>query len=137
MHWFIDPIAKQYADFEGRTGREAFWMYVLIYWIVLIVASVVNETVSIILSFALFIPNLAITARRLHDVGKSGWWMLVSLIPLIGPVILIIFCATKSDVGPNRFGNSTQSGSGPTGLPPIPSPSQAPLEVPKPPTDNV
>lgn len=136
MNWFIDPITKQYADFEGRTGRQAFWMYVLIYWVVLIVASVVNETAALLLSLALFIPNLAITARRLHDVGKSGWWMLITFVPIIGIIVLIVFNATKGDEGSNRFGNSAQPSTGSDDLPHIPPLNQSNLEVPKPPVDN-
>ncbi len=129
MNWFIDPIVKQYADFNGRTGQEAFWMYVLIYWIVILVAGTISDIIGGILALALLLPNLAITARRLHDVGKSGWWMLVSLIPIIGAVILIVFCATKSDEGPNQYGSPSSTNSKLADLSPIPPPNQSVQET--------
>lgn len=106
MHWFLDPLTKHYADFTGRATRQQFWMYVLIVWLIQVVLNILDlDMITTLLSVALLIPNLAIGARRLHDIGKSGWWQLLMFIPIIGWIILIVWFATKSDTSDNQFGN--------------------------------
>ncbi len=109
MHWFLDPIKNHYADFEGRATRKEFWMYILVYVIIVVVASFVasifNAPILVfLLGVAVLLPNLAIAARRLHDTGKSGWWQLIGLIPYIGALILIVLLAQKGQKGPNKYG---------------------------------
>ena len=111
MHWFIDPIQNHYADFEGRATREQFWMYVLVYFVVYIVLNIVLswinlENLMVLFSLALLLPSIAITARRLHDIDKSGWWQLIGLIPIVGWIIVIIWYAKQGDAGENRFGSA-------------------------------
>lgn len=115
MHWFLDPIQKKYADFEGRATRQEYWMFVLLYIIVGIALGLVAEILGIdsdlisgLMSIALLLPSLAIAARRLHDTGRSGWWQLLMVVPVVGWIILIVFLATPSDEGENRFGPSVQ-----------------------------
>lgn len=101
MHWFIDPIKNQYADFTGRSTRQEYWMFVLVYVGVAIVVGVIAaalkmEILTALFSLATIIPSIAIATRRLHDIGKSGWWQLISLVPIIGPIVLIVWLATKS-----------------------------------------
>ncbi len=106
MHWFLDPLTKHYADFTGRATRQQFWMYVLIVWLIQVVLNILDlDMITTLLSVALLIPNLAIGARRLHDIGKSGWWQLLMFIPIIGWIILIVWFATKSDTSDNQFGS--------------------------------
>ena len=109
MHWFIDPIKNQYADFTGRTTRQQFWMYVLVYIGIAIVVGIVGAIIKMpflgnILSLALLVPSWAIGARRLHDIGKSGWWQLIGVIPILGAIILIVWMATKGDKEANQYG---------------------------------
>ncbi len=99
---------KQFADFHSRTGRQGFWMFVLINLVISFGIGLVGSMISmpflsILYSLVVFIPGIAITARRLHDIGKSGWWQLIMLIPLIGLIVIIIFCIKESE-GDNQYG---------------------------------
>lgn len=100
---------SHYADFRGRTPRATFWWWVLAVILVSIVVRILDvmltggftddpraEPLSLILSLGLLIPNLAMSVRRLHDTGRSGWWLLLALIPLIGALILIYFYVQPS-----------------------------------------
>lgn len=105
MHWFLDPIQKHYADFEGRVGRQEFWMFVLFVFGIQIVLDVLDiRVLSMIAMVALFIPNIALAARRLHDTGRSGWLQLIGIIPIIGWIILIIWLAQETTPADNEYG---------------------------------
>lgn len=96
MEHFIGAL-KKYADFTGRARRQEYWMFILVYMIINIVLSFLGlDIVSGIVGLGLLIPSLSIAARRLHDTGRSGWWQLIVLIPLIGLIVLIIFLAQDS-----------------------------------------
>lgn len=121
MHWFLDPIQNHYVDFEGRVSRKAYWMFVLCYIIVAVVVGIVGgilgtEFLSGLLSLALLLPSLGMGVRRLHDINKSGWWLLISLIPLIGSIVLIIFAAQKGDAGENKYGPNPNGASTANGV---------------------
>lgn len=104
MEYYTDVITKHYIDFEGRATRKQFWMFVLINFIIAFVLGVVGQLLlgdqktllSNIYSLAVFLPFLGIAVRRLHDIGKSGWWLLIGLIPVIGWIVLIVFYATET-----------------------------------------
>tara|TARA_B100000768_G_C11012536_1_gene262645 strand:+ start:157 stop:498 length:342 start_codon:yes stop_codon:yes gene_type:complete len=109
MEYFTGAL-KRYADFSGRARRKEYWMFILFYLIFYIVLSVIDgflESIwlSSVYSLVLLVPSISVAARRLHDVGKSGWWQLIVLIPLIGAIILIFFLVKDShddnDYGPN------------------------------------
>lgn len=109
MEYFLGAY-KKYADFTGRARRKEFWMFVLFYFIVAIVLGIIDSIIGFQLLGMLFslgslIPSLAIGARRLHDTGRSGWWQLLYLIPLIGLIIMIVFLVQDShpdnEYGPN------------------------------------
>lgn len=105
MHWFLDPIQKHYADFEGRVGRQEFWMFILVSFGLNVVLEVLQiEILSMIVSLALIVPTLALGARRLHDTGRSGWWQLLALVPVIGWIVLIVWCAEKTAPADNQYG---------------------------------
>lgn len=109
MEFFIGAY-KKYADFSGRAKREEYWMFYLFYVIAFIVLSVIDGVVGTngllggVFALASIIPSIAIAARRLHDIDKSGWWQLILLIPIVGAIVLIVFLATRGAVGDNRFG---------------------------------
>ncbi|MGH7734691.1 MAG: DUF805 domain-containing protein [Gemmatimonadales bacterium] len=98
FNYYLDPITKHYADFQGVMGREPFWMFVLFNFIIGLVLGLVLGIIhlyplSYIYSLALLLPSLSAGVRRLHDTGKSGWWVLVALIPLVGWIYLIyLYC---------------------------------------------
>ena len=109
MEYFLGAYNK-YADFTGRARRKEFWMFVLFYFIVSIVLGIVDSIIGfqllgLLFSLGSLIPSLAIGARRLHDTGRSGWWQLLYLIPLIGLIIMIVFLVQDShpdnEYGPN------------------------------------
>lgn len=120
----IRTCLSKYATFSGRAQRSEFWWFILFVWLVSIALSIVDSTLfgttvvtdtgfsastntpifSGIFSLAMLLPNLAVGARRLHDTNRSGWWLLIGLIPLIGFIVLIVFFATQGTRGANRFG---------------------------------
>jgi len=101
---------KNFLNFQGRASRKEFWYAFLFNFIVTALISVIfrNSTVGTILlgvwSLAVLLPFLGVTARRLHDINKSGWLILVALIPLIGEIILIIWLARQGDATENQYG---------------------------------
>lgn len=105
MHWFIDPIKYHYADFNGRVGREEFWMFTLFSFILYVVLEVIaDDIVTLLVSLAFSLPSLALGARRLHDIGKSGWWQLLSVVPIIGWIVLAVWLAQKTTTSDNMYG---------------------------------
>ena len=109
MEYFIDGLTK-YADFTGRASRKEYWMFVLFFFILLIGFLVLGALIGfpfvvLIYTLGLMIPCISIAVRRLHDTSRSGWWLLIKLIPLIGAIILIIFLVQDSheenQYGPN------------------------------------
>ena len=100
MEYFIDPIKNHYVDFEGKVARKPFWMFMLISFVISIALGIVAGIIKLpilasIFSLAVMLPSLAIGARRLHDIGKSGWWQLIALTG-IGIFVLIFFWAQDS-----------------------------------------
>ncbi|GAC1372726.1 MAG: DUF805 domain-containing protein [Aquirhabdus sp.] len=111
MNWFLDVLKNKYALFEGRARREEFWMFTLISIIISIVVGFVARAIGLnflaaVYSLAILVPSIAVAARRLHDINKSGWWQLVGIIPIIGWIIVIIWYATDSDEGSNQYGEN-------------------------------
>jgi uncharacterized membrane protein YhaH (DUF805 family) len=109
---FVDAIKSgfsNYVNFAGRASRSEYWYWVLFVILATIAASAVDAVLGInliypIVALALFLPGLAVSVRRLHDLDKSGWFVLIGLIPLVGFIILIVWFCTKGTPGPNRFG---------------------------------
>ena len=98
----IKTCFSKYADFNGRADRTEYWWFELFCLLVIVGAGVVNETLSNLASLALALPSLAVGARRLHDINKSGWWQLLYLIPVIGWIV-VIYWAAQPAREPNRF----------------------------------
>jgi uncharacterized membrane protein YhaH (DUF805 family) len=116
VDWAKRPIIEKYADFSGRAPRAEYWWFFLAVVIAEIVAMVVDSvlgTGGVIASYgwmwtfvalACVVPNLAVSARRLHDTNRSGWWLLIAFVPIVGIILLIVWYATPGDAGENRFG---------------------------------
>ena len=114
MNWFV-TVVKKYTEFSGRARRSEYWYYMLVYLIIyaaLAVVNVVTGTFSYtsgigllggIFALALLLPSVGVGIRRLHDTGRSGWWLLLGLVPVVG-IVLLFFLAQDSEVGTNRFG---------------------------------
>jgi len=123
MHWFIDPIKNQYADFSGRATRQQFWMFALVYMLIYIALGFVDAALgfgmeslgplSTLFWLVTLVPALAIGARRLHDTNKTGWMQLIGLIPVIGWIIVIVLMALKGDANENQYGPSPYVSTGP------------------------
>jgi uncharacterized membrane protein YhaH (DUF805 family) len=121
MNWYLQAL-KKYADFSGRARRKEYWFFVLfniIISVVLTVCDVFMGTYSAaanigiltaIYTLAVLIPGIAVSVRRLHDTGRSGWWLLIVLVPLIGALVLLIFMFIDSQPGQNAYGPSPKTG---------------------------
>ncbi|WP_327728306.1 DUF805 domain-containing protein [Streptomyces sp. NBC_00487] len=108
MNWFVE-VLKKYAVFSGRARRQEYWMFTLIaslIYLALIVLGLVMDTEvpELVFAVAIFLPSLAVSVRRLHDIGRSGWWVLIGLIPCLGTIFMIIFMATEGQPDANRYG---------------------------------
>lgn len=108
MGWFVE-VLKKYAVFSGRARRQEYWMFTLISSLIylgLVVLGLARDTEMPELVFfaAIFLPSLAVSVRRLHDTGRSGWWVLIGLVPCVGTIVTIIFMATEGERGENRYG---------------------------------
>ena len=111
MNWYL-KCWKQYADFTGRARRTEYWMFTLVNFLIsfllnlVLVGTFLGLSFYYIYSLAIFIPSLAVCVRRLHDVGRSGWWYLIGLIPVIGWILLIVWFCTDSQPGANKWGEN-------------------------------
>ncbi|MFA7555181.1 MAG: DUF805 domain-containing protein [Spongiibacteraceae bacterium] len=116
MNWYLE-VLKKYATFSGRARRKEYWFFALFNIIISIILGVIDGVtgsfdpatgvgvLGIIYSLAILIPSIAVAVRRLHDIGRSGWWLLIAFIPLIGAIVLLIFAVQDSkadnEYGPN------------------------------------
>jgi uncharacterized membrane protein YhaH (DUF805 family) len=115
MNWYLE-VLKKYAVFSGRASRREYWMFFLFNLIFAIVAAVLDNVLGlairdvgygpfyILYALGTLLPGLAVGIRRLHDIGKSGWYMLMGFIPCVGGIILLVFFATQGDMGTNEYG---------------------------------
>ena len=114
MQWYL-KVLKNYVGFQGRAKRKEYWMFVLINCIISTVLALLGSQVEIfqllagLYSLAVLLPSLAVSIRRLHDTGRSGWWLFISLIPLIGSIILIVFMCQDSRENENQYGANSVS----------------------------
>ena len=100
----IKTCFRKYADFTGRATRSEFWWFVLFLFLADIVLLAILHILWLIFTVGVLLPRIAVAVRRLHDIDRSGWWILLALIPLVGAIVLIIWYCTKGTAGANRFG---------------------------------
>lgn len=107
-------VLKKYAVFSGRACRKEYWMFILINAVVVMGISAIDHiagtkgTIGTLYGFALIVPILAVTVRRLHDVGKNGYWYFICIIPFIGSIWLLMLLCKDSEEGSNRFGENVK-----------------------------
>ncbi|KAA8995177.1 DUF805 domain-containing protein [Affinibrenneria salicis] len=109
MQWYLN-VLKNYVGFSGRARRKEYWMFYLFNIIVSLVVAIIdtalglNAILLMIYALAILLPGLAVTVRRLHDIGKSGWWILISMVPFVGGLVLVAFTCMDSQPAENQFG---------------------------------
>ena len=127
--WYKKIVFENYANFTGRARRKEYWSFTLVNFLIVIVFYLMLFAIALpirndafsglallpmillfIYSLAVIVPSLAVTVRRLHDVGRSGWSLLLGLIPLVGPIILLVWYLTDSQPGMNRWGANPKDG---------------------------
>ena len=112
----IRTCLSKYATFQGRASRSEYWFFILFGVIALVVASIVDGILGTglalygLVALGLFLPQLAAGVRRLHDVNRSGWWMLIVLVPLLGPILLLIWTCSPGTAGDNDHGANPLGG---------------------------
>ena len=115
MDWMLMPL-RRYAEFSGRSRRKEYWMFTLLMFLVVIGLSIVERIVglsgtvgpygflTLLFWLAVLVPSIAVGVRRLHDTNRSGWWLLIALVPLIGGIVLLVFYVSEGTRGPNDYG---------------------------------
>ena len=123
MNWYLKVMKENYFNFKGRARRKEYWMFVLVYTGIAIVVGFlagflagaldqgqgqdlpqgVNLVIGLV-GLAHLLPGIAVGVRRLHDIDKSGWWLLIGVIPLVGWIVSIYWACQEGETGPNRFG---------------------------------
>jgi uncharacterized membrane protein YhaH (DUF805 family) len=113
MHWYLH-VLKNYANFDGRARRSEYWYFVLVNIAFVLGLNLLDMLVRVLTGYGPFVtlyalvtlvPGIAVAIRRLHDTDRSGWWVLLALVPLVG-LVLIYFLALDSDGGTNRYGQN-------------------------------
>jgi uncharacterized membrane protein YhaH (DUF805 family) len=115
MNWYLD-VLKKYAVFSGRARRKEYWLFFLFNLIITLVlgfidgaAGLASETTGYgplggLYALAVLIPGLAVSVRRLHDTDRSGWWLLLFLVPILGALVVLVFMVLDSQEGSNQYG---------------------------------
>ncbi|MCW5206232.1 DUF805 domain-containing protein [Desulfobulbus sp. F5] len=114
MNWYLE-VLKQYAVFSGRARRKEYWMFTLFSLIVSLILGIAEwilgdvtgadlSIISLLYNLAIMLPSIGVSIRRLHDIDRSGWWLLLSFIPILGWIVLIVFAARDSTPGENEYG---------------------------------
>jgi uncharacterized membrane protein YhaH (DUF805 family) len=124
FYWMMQPLNK-FADFSGRARRMEYWMFVVLNIGVSVVASILDGVLgmtgmvgglygplTLIAALGLLIPGIAVAVRRLHDQNKSGWWLLLALIPLLGGLVLLVFMFLEGTAGDNQYGSDPKGRAG-------------------------
>jgi uncharacterized membrane protein YhaH (DUF805 family) len=109
MHWYLNAF-KNYLNFSWRARRKEYWLFILFNFIISFVLAIseelagLGEWLSRIYFIVVFLPTMAVMVRRLHDIGRSGWWLLIGLVPLIGQIVLFVLACFDSEDHENEWG---------------------------------
>ena len=121
MNWFIEVLTKKYAEFSGRAQRAEYWYFILFYLLIYIGVTIIDRILGTysstagvgllqtLFSLGVLIPSIAVGVRRLHDTDRSGWWVLIAFVPLIGAIVLLIFTVQEGTAGDNQYGPNPKS----------------------------
>jgi uncharacterized membrane protein YhaH (DUF805 family) len=128
---YYTNVLKKYAEFDGRAARKEYWMFVLVNSIISIIISILGNLIdfkllSSVYALAVLLPSIAVLVRRLHDTNRSGWWILLMLVPFIGAIVLLVFAVFDSQPGDNQYGPN------PKGDTAVPVPPSEPLPTSQP-----
>ena len=116
MNYYIDCITKKYVCFSGRARRKEYWMFALFNFIAALIVGFIGgflagatdvsafALLGTIYNLAVILPAMGVLIRRLHDIGKSGWWWLIGLVPFVGWIVILVFCCLDSQPGGNQYG---------------------------------
>ncbi len=125
MNTYVEVI-KKYGDFKGRSRRKEYWIFLLVNVIIgfligfvftLIGMPDVANIVALVYALLIAVPSIALTFRRLHDTGRSAWWLLLTLIPYLGAIVLFVFYALDSQPGDNKYGPNPKGVAAPVPAP--------------------
>lgn len=117
MNWYL-AVLKKYTVFEGRAQRKEYWFFILFNILISLGLGMIDAVTGTLnphsgvgllgglYALAVLVPAIAVSVRRLHDTDRSGWWVLIALIPVIGPIVLLVFMALDGTPGDNRFGQN-------------------------------
>lgn len=111
---YYTQVLKKYAIFSGRSQRKEFWIFFLFNALIGAILGIIDSAlhtkyggnIVLLYSLAVGIPSIAVAVRRLQDTGRSGWWIFLNLIPIIGFIVLLIFMAQNSQPGTNKYGSN-------------------------------
>ena len=115
MYWYLE-VLKKYAVFSGRARRREYWFFFLFNALISLALASIDNSMGMLdasvglgvlgglYTLAVMLPSVTVGVRRLHDTGRSGWWILMSLVPIVGAIVLVIFLATSGQEGDNQFG---------------------------------
>lgn len=111
MNYYLTPW-KKYVTFSGRASRAEYWTFTLVNYVALMALGVPAVTtdnnillnVATLIGLAMLLPSIAVTVRRLHDTGRKGWWVLISLIPYVGAIVMLVFTLFDGQPGNNKYG---------------------------------
>ena len=108
MNWYL-KVMSNYFSVQGRARRQEYWMYFLVYLLIVVAAALLDGVLgmgllSALVTLAHLVPSITVGVRRLHDIDRSGWWLLIALLPLIGWIIALYWAIKEGDSGDNRYG---------------------------------
>ena len=115
MNWYIG-VLKKYAVFSGRARRKEYWFFVLFNIIIAFVLGFIDGLMGNVhaesgmgllgglYALAVLLPGIGVSVRRLHDTGRTGWWLLLAFVPLVGALVLLVFMVLDGESGPNEYG---------------------------------
>ncbi|HSV53583.1 MAG TPA: DUF805 domain-containing protein [Burkholderiaceae bacterium] len=106
----VTVCLRKYIDFSGRAARSEFWWFFLFQVVVFVVTGMISQMLYGLAALGLLLPSLGVGVRRLHDLGKSGWWLLVGFVPVLGALLLLYWCVQPGEAGDNAFGAASSAG---------------------------